>query len=183
VLDLPHAIQNGVACGKRLLGEADAALPAWQERITHLIDAPSPDAAIRELMECLPYTTDDEQLAALDDLVRYYRTNEKRMRYTLFRELGLPVGSGIVESAHKHVLQIRMKRAGQRWSLPRARRMARLRAAYRTAGPRNFHAAIRAATHAPPPRAHHLLPNAPRRAKHRSTPSRVSPLNRKAASI
>jgi hypothetical protein len=178
VLDLPHAIQNGVACGKRLLGETDAALPAWQERITQLLEASSPDAAIRELMECLPYTMDDEQLAGLDDLVRYYRTNEKRMRYTLFRELGLPIGSGIVESAHKHVLQTRMKRAGQRWSLPRARRMARLRAAYRTAGPRNFHAAIRAATHAPPKRAHHLLPNAPRRAKPRRSLHPGSPLNR-----
>lgn len=178
VLDLPHAIQNGVACGKRLLGEADAALPAWQERITRLLDAPSPDAAIRELMECLPHTTDDEQLAALDDLVRYYRTNEKRMRYTLFRELGLPVGSGIVESAHKHVLQTRMKRAGQRWSLLRARRMARLRAGYRTAGARAFHAAIRAGIEPPSVQAHRTLPNGARRARHDYKPSRVSPYGR-----
>lgn len=178
VLDLPHAIQNGVSCGKKLLGDADAGLLAWQERLAQLLDAPSPDAAIAELMECLPYTTDDEQLGALDDLVRYYRTNEKRMRYTLFREMGLPVGSGIVESAHRHVLQVRMKRAGQRWALIRARRMARLRAGYRTAGARKFHAAIRAATKPPPTRAHQPLPNGPRRAKRRVTLHRGSPLNR-----
>jgi hypothetical protein len=178
VLDLPHAVQNGVTCGKRLLGEVDASLPAWQERLVQLLDGPSPDAAIRELMECLPYTTDDEHLAALDDLIRYYRANAKRMRYSLFREMGLPVGSGIVESAHRHVLQVRMKRAGQRWALPRARQMARLRAGYRTAGARMFHASIRAATTPPPLRAHHPLPNAPRRAKRRVTLHRGSPLNR-----
>lgn len=42
-----------------------------QQRISQLLDAASPDAAIRELMECLPYTTDAEQLTALDNLVRY----------------------------------------------------------------------------------------------------------------
>jgi hypothetical protein len=41
-----------------------------------------------------------------------------------------------------------MKRAGQRWSLPRARRMARLRAAYRTAGPNRLHRSIRIAAEA-----------------------------------
>lgn len=104
------------------------------------------------------------------------------MRYTLFREMGLPIGSGIVESAHRHVLQVRMKRAGQRWALARARRMARLRAAYRTTGARLFHAAIRNGLKAPPLRAHKVLPNGPRRAKHRYHPHLGSPLNRAAAS-
>jgi hypothetical protein len=182
VLDLPHAIQNGMVCGKALLGEADAALPLWEQRLNHLLDAPSPDAAIRELLECLPYTSDEEQLGALDDLIRYYRANEKRMRYTLLRQRGMPVGSGMVESAHRHVLQVRMKRAGQRWSLRRAGRMARLRAVYRTAGPSRFHEAIRQALLPPPPGPHQTLPNAPRRAIRRFSPSRVSPLNRAAAS-
>lgn len=181
VLDLPHAIQNAMVCAKKLLGDEDASLPLWQERICQLLDAEGPDVAIRELMDCLEYAEGDEQLTALDDLVRYYRTNEKRMRYTHFRELGFPIGSGIVESAHRHVLQVRMKRAGQRWALARARRMARLRAAYRTAGPRRFHAAIRAATAAPPTRAHARLPNGPLRAKHRYHPSRLSPYGRAAS--
>ena len=180
ILDFPHAVQNAMVCGKALLGETDAALPLWEERMKQLLDADSPDAAIRELLECLPETTEDEHLGALDDLIRYYRTNEKRMRYATFREQGLPIGSGIVESAHRHVLQVRMKRAGQRWSLTRARRMARLRAAYRTAGPRRFHRAIREALNAPAPRSHQTLPNAPRRVKRKFTPGRGSPLNRAA---
>lgn len=73
------------------------------------------------MLECLPLTSTDDQLAALDDVIGYYRNNEKRMRYRTFRSLGLPVGSGIVESAHRHVLQVRMKRAGQHWSIVRAR--------------------------------------------------------------
>lgn len=182
VLDIQHAVQNGVTCGKALLGESEPALPLWEERIRFLINADSPDAAIRELLDCLPLTTTDDELGALDRLVGYYRNNEKRMRYATFREMGLPIGSGIVESAHKHVLQVRMKQAGQRWALLRARRMARLRALYRTAGPRRFHAAISAGLRAPPALAQRTLPSVPRRAKHNYKPSPYSRLNRQGAS-
>ena len=181
ILDLMHAIQNALVCAKVLLGETDSLLPLWEARIGQLLDAPSPDAAIRELLDCLPFLTTDEQLQALDRLVGYYRSNDNRMRYAEFRAQGLPIGSGIVESAHKHVLQVRMKQAGQRWSLTRGRRMVTLRAAYRTAGPARFHWAIREALKAPP--AHQRIPleSAPRRVKRNYIPSRGSRLNRAAS--
>jgi hypothetical protein len=88
-----------------------------------------------------------ERLAALENLVRYYRTNANRMKYRVYREAGFPIGSRAVESAsaHRHVLQTRMKRAGQHWVIKTARRMARLRAAYRTAGAQRFYGAVRRA--------------------------------------
>jgi hypothetical protein len=180
VLDIPHAVHWAMLCGKAFLGEGHCLLPHWEARIHQLIDADGPDQAIAELMACLPLTSCSEQLAALDDVVGYYRANEQRMRYRTFRAQGLPVGSGIVESAHKHVLQVRMKRAGQRWSLTRARRMARLRAVYRTSGALRFHAALRAGLTYPstPARARRPAENSPRRVRHELTLSRISPLNR-----
>ena len=133
-------------------------------------------------MACLPMTTTEAQLAALDDVVGYYRNNEKRMRYRTFRDQGLPVGSGIVESAHRHVLQVRMKRAGQRWGIVRARRMVRMRAVYRTAGARDFHRAIRDGLKVNPPKRGEALPNAPRRIKRDYKPSRISSFGRAALS-
>lgn len=182
ILDFIHAVQNAMVCAKVLLGEGDPGLSLWEERIRGLIDV-SPDLAIRELLDCLPFTTTEEQLEALNKLVGYYRANDKRMRYSEFRQLGLPIGSGIVESAHKHVLQVRMKQAGQRWSILRARRMVQLRALYRTAGPRRFHWAIREALRVPPSRPHIQIQNAPRRAKRDYLPSKISPKGRGSASI
>ncbi len=46
----------------------------------------------------------------------YFRKNAERMAYPRFRALGLPIGSGAIESAAKHLIQQRMKRAGTRWS-------------------------------------------------------------------
>ena len=51
----------------------------------------------------------------------------------------LPVGSGAIESAHRHVLQKRMKLAGQHWDPARADRLARLRALLATADPKKVY--------------------------------------------
>jgi hypothetical protein len=150
ILDWHHAVEHAVDCGKVLLGEESPWVPIWQRRAEALLSQGNPDAVISEVMDCLPLIEPRrrdrrEALQAIDDLVRYYRVNANRMKYRLYREDGLPIGSGAVESAHRHVLQTRMKRAGQRWALRNARRMARLRAAYRTAGARRFYEAIRRA--------------------------------------
>ncbi len=180
ILDFMHAIQNAMTCAKVLLGEGDAGLPIWEARIRQLLLGSSPEAVICELMDCLSLTTTDEHLEALNRLVGYYRANIKRMRYAEFLEQGLPIGSGLVESAHKHVLQVRMKQAGQRWSILRGRRMVELRALYRTAGPRRFHWAIRQALQVPPARPNSPLQNAPRRIQRRYVLARGSSLNRAA---
>jgi DNA-directed RNA polymerase subunit RPC12/RpoP len=149
ILDWYHAVEHAMDCAKILLGEDSPWLPIWERRAERLLAAGDPDAVVSEIMECVPLVQrgrgQREALDALENLVRYYRTNANRMKYQLYREEGLPIGSGAVESAHRHVLQTRMKRAGQHWALKNARRMARLRAAYRTAGAQNFYAAIRRA--------------------------------------
>jgi hypothetical protein len=144
ILDWYHALEHAMACGRTLLGDADANLALWQTRCEALLAAGDVDATVRELMACGELCT-PEQLGSIDDLVRYYRTHQERMHYDRYRDQGMPIGSGIVESAHQHVLQTRMKRTGQRWSLSGARSMAALRAGYRTAGPVRFYRAVMAA--------------------------------------
>ncbi len=41
--------------------------------------------------------------------------------------LGLPIGSGMIESGHRHVLQARLKKAGAAWLLTNAGLIANLR--------------------------------------------------------
>ena len=65
-------------------------------------------------------------------LLNYYRKNEKRMQYHTFREKGLLIGSGAIESAHKDVLQQRLKLSGQRWSMKGLQQMAQLRVVYKS---------------------------------------------------
>lgn len=63
------------------------------------------------------------------DAIRYLFHQRKRMRYAYFRQLGLPIGSGTVESACKVVVQARLKQAGMRWSRNGAQAILALRCA------------------------------------------------------
>ena len=68
----------------------------------------------------------------LRQLIGYYTNHEKRMQYHTFKEKGLQIGSGAIESAHKDVLQKRLKLSGQRWSKKGLQQIAQLRVVYKS---------------------------------------------------
>lgn len=57
----------------------------------------------------------------------YLEANRKRMDYKAYRDRGLCIGSGAIESANQAVVQVRLKRSGQRWSRVGAQRVLNLR--------------------------------------------------------
>jgi hypothetical protein len=64
---------------------------------------------------------------AVQQALAYLWHNRRRMDYAAYRQTGLPIGSGTVESAAKTVVQQRMKQAGMRWSREGAQAMLALR--------------------------------------------------------
>lgn len=58
----------------------------------------------------------------------YYAANQDRMDYKKYQKIGCGIiGSGAIESAHRTVVQKRMKLSGQRWSKKGAQNMLNLR--------------------------------------------------------
>lgn len=61
-------------------------------------------------------------------LINYYNSNAHRMDYKRYNTIGAGlIGSGAIESAHRTVVQKRMKQSGQRWSNSGAQNMLNLR--------------------------------------------------------
>ena len=61
-------------------------------------------------------------------LINYYTNNAYRMDYKRYKNVGAGlIGSGAIESAHRTVVQKRMKQSGQRWSNQGAQNMLNLR--------------------------------------------------------
>ena len=58
---------------------------------------------------------------------RYLNNRLDCLGYPQALELGLPIGSGLVESGHRHVLQARLKKAGTAWLPDHADQIAHLR--------------------------------------------------------
>ena len=60
--------------------------------------------------------------------MKYFRRNASFMDYPAFLEQGLPIVSGVIEGACRHLIQDRLGITGARWDLPGAEAMLKLRA-------------------------------------------------------
>ncbi len=68
-----------------------------------------------------------EKEAPVRCALRYLKNRKNHLFYDEAIQSGLPIGSGTVESAHKHVLQNRMKKAGMAWLPTTAESMVQAR--------------------------------------------------------
>jgi hypothetical protein len=64
-------------------------------------------------------------------LLNYFETNRDRLGYADALKNNLPIGSGVIESAGRHIVQQRLKQSGMRWSLPGAQAVLNLRTRHR----------------------------------------------------
>jgi hypothetical protein len=71
-------------------------------------------------------------MAKRAESVNYLKTNRYRMNYKTYRAKGLMIGSGAIESAHRTLIQCRMKRSGQRWSIQGGNNLLNLRCHYKS---------------------------------------------------
>lgn len=87
---------------------------------------------VGQVIDCLkqlPISTNKKTELQKNKLINYYTKNKKRMSYSIFLKRGFLIGSGAIESAHRTVLQQRMKLSGQRWTKKGFQQIANIRAA------------------------------------------------------
>jgi hypothetical protein len=131
VVDFYHASEHLATVAQALF--TDAAARAWTATRCHelLTAGPAPVlAALRQASASSPPAR-----AILRRERGYFRQHADRMAYPTLRLDGLPIGSGAIESAAAHVVQLRLKRPGMRWSDTGARAVLTLRARDRSGRP------------------------------------------------
>lgn len=114
IIDYYHATEHVWALANALYGEGSDKAKAWARRQSGRLLAKGAEAVLRALgaiRKCRP-----EAREALRRERGYFQTNQARMAYPTFREQGLPIGSGAIESEAKRLVQQRMKLPGARWS-------------------------------------------------------------------
>jgi hypothetical protein len=141
ILDWYHAMEHVWAVGRAKFGTREKELWAWvSARETELwngqvealcaavkaisAELGTPDPSLSETAKAV-----DRRWIAFRN-IGYFEDNRHRMRYPDYRTQGLPIGSGVVESACKHVVASRMKHAGMRWDEPGAENILALRCHY-----------------------------------------------------
>lgn len=132
ILDFYHASQHLWALAHALYGPGTAAAAAWATARLHTLRHVGGEALLQALRRLRPTTAEAQEVLRRER--SYFRTNVTRLAYPTYAEQGLPLGSGAVESAAKHLVQLRLKRPGARWSPAGAQALLTL-SAYRASRP------------------------------------------------
>lgn len=117
VLDFYHAAQNLWKGAAAWLDGRTTHARRWFGWARHRLRHGNPDGVLADLadaleLEGLPDTARDTVLKVHTYLDRH----RDHIDYKTYKELGLPIGSGMVESACKWLIQQRFKGVGMRWS-------------------------------------------------------------------
>jgi len=114
IVDWYHASQHLWEVANAVYGSGTAPAKAWVERQQTRLHDGQLDRVTQSLRGLKPPCAEAAQTVRKN--VEYFRANRQRMRYDQYRARGLHIGSGIVESACKHVANQRLKLAGTRWT-------------------------------------------------------------------
>ncbi|GCF12034.1 hypothetical protein KDI_55980 [Dictyobacter arantiisoli] len=124
ILDFPHAAEH-VTCLLEALVKAGYTFPAQMlERSLSILKQRGPSFLLSRI-DRLPSSL--LQQNGIREHVGYLRKREALMQYPTFLKRGLPIGSGMVESANKLVVEARLKGAGMRWERKNVNKMLPLR--------------------------------------------------------
>lgn len=113
ILDFPHAAQRICQIGEAVLGAEHACLRAWQTRQLHALKHEDPQALLESLRT---FAALHLTVPVVAENLCYLEKRLSQMQYRHFQAEGWPIGSGIVESANKLVVEVRLKGAGMHWS-------------------------------------------------------------------
>lgn len=117
VLDFYHAAQNVWKGAKVWLDGRTSRSRQWFAQARHNLRRGEANEVLADLQAAL--TVNDlprSTRKTLQNLYDYLDGHRDHIDYARFKELGLPIGSGLVESACKWLIQQRFKGVGMRWS-------------------------------------------------------------------
>ena len=112
ILDFPHAGQRLGEIAQSMWGEGNPKAVQWTQKRLHKLKHQGPQGILAQL-DLL--TKRYHQNETLTQNRSYLEKREAQMQYPLFQKQHWPIGSGMVESANKLVVEARLKGAGMHW--------------------------------------------------------------------
>lgn len=130
ILDFAHAAEYLAEAGRSLYGEQSAKFRHWFEAQGNRLKKGQPEQLfkqLRQLAQTAQAEGKPEAQQAIQSSLAYLEPRREMIQYAQFQALGYPIGSGSVESAHKVVVESRMKQAGMHWERAHVNPMVALR--------------------------------------------------------
>lgn len=122
ILDFYHAAEHLKAIAE-ILYRAPAKQTQWFNRMRHTLKTRPPQIFMAELTQSLGAKRNEELRREHD----YFQTNSAAINYRRFKKMKLPIGSGVIESTIRRVVNLRLKGAGMFWLKENAEGLLHLR--------------------------------------------------------
>ena len=117
ILDFYHVAQNVWKGAKVWLDGRTKRSRRWFAQARRKLRRGQANEVLADLQAALALNDlPDSARKTLQNLYNYLDTHRDHIDYARFKALGLPIGSGVVESACKWLIQQRFKGVGMRWS-------------------------------------------------------------------
>jgi hypothetical protein len=124
ILDFPHAVEHLNQVGQAVFGVGSAEATAWLAAQRHTLKHQGPADVLAHLHTLLESHPEAE---GCREHVAYLAKRAAQLQYPAYQAAGWPLGSGVVESANKVVVEARLKGAGMRWARAHVNPMLALR--------------------------------------------------------
>lgn len=116
ILDFTHAAGALVAVAHAAFGQGTEACAAWVGPQIRELRHGEPSRVLAAILALLPTVTSPTAVAVILTHHAYLARREDQIRYAAFAAEGYSIGSGVVESANRHLVQERLKGAGMQWN-------------------------------------------------------------------
>jgi hypothetical protein len=126
LLDLYHVCDYLSAAGESIVTEP-AGRKAWLDEQKQRLKTQRAGELINDLATHLEGPDVDDSEAPVRQCHRYLDQRREQLHYESALARDLPIGSGEIESAHRYIVQQRLKRPGAWWCAPNAEHMLALR--------------------------------------------------------
>jgi hypothetical protein len=129
ILDIVHAVEYIWTAAWSLFEKGDGCAADWvKHRVKGLLDGKVSYVAAGIRSSATRRKLTGNKRNAMDKCADYLLGHKHMMRYDLYLKQGLPIGTGVIEGACRHLVKDRMDITGARWGLPGAEAVLRLRA-------------------------------------------------------
>lgn len=129
VLDLIHVVEYLWKAAFVFCAEATRELEDWvSERLLKILQGRACDVAAGIRRSATLRGLNPAQREAADTAANYLLHHAAYLRYNQYLAAGLPIATGVIEGACRHLVKDRMELTGARWSLAGAEAVLRLRA-------------------------------------------------------
>lgn len=112
ILDHPHAAEHITQIGQASTADGPLLSAAACARLRQELKDEGPDGVLAELRALLE---GQAELVEASKALAYLEKRQEQMRYDVFKAEGWPLGSGMVESGNKLVVEERLKGSGKHW--------------------------------------------------------------------